>query len=136
VEGFLGQLRQALRAQQRRLSGVAIRQILESRQGGRLDQLIKVIQTSDLSSLVKVIDDDLVAFLRDLLAEARSHTEPCMALSEIAEEFPVVEEGQVDQVAAELAAKLRSAFSQARKQHPARRLRLALERPGHRERSR
>ena len=135
VEGFLSQLRQALRAQQRRLSGVAIQRILESRQGGRLDQLIKVIQTSDLSSLVKVIDDDLVAFLRDLLAEAKSHTEPCTALRELAEEFAVVEEGQVDQVAAELAAKLRSAFSQARKQYPSRRIRLALERPRHTERS-
>ena len=134
VGGFLSQLRQALRTQQRRLSSVAIQQILESRHEGRLDQLIKIIQTSDLSSLVKVLDDDLEAFLRDLLAEAASYTEPCTALSDLADEYPVIEEEQIDQLAAELAAKLRAAFSRARKQHPSKRIRLALERPRHQER--
>lgn len=134
VEGFLSQLRQALSTQQRRLSSAAIQQILESRQEARLDQLIKIIQTSDLSSLVKVIDDDLVAFLRDLLSGAASHTEPCTALSDLAHEFAVIEEEQIDQVVAELAANLRSAFSRARKQHPSKRIRLALERPRRLER--
>ncbi len=71
VEGFRQKLEQALREQQRRLSSEAIRQILAQSREKRIDRFIKVVQTSDLSPLVNVLDDELVSFLRQLLAEAK-----------------------------------------------------------------
>lgn len=70
VDQFLNQLRQALQEQFRRLSSEAIHQILAQSGEERIDQFIKVIQTSDLSSLVNVVDDELVNFLRYLLSES------------------------------------------------------------------
>jgi len=71
VEDFRQKLEQALREQQRRLSSEAIRQILAQSREKRIDRFIKVVQTSDLSPLVNVLDDELVSFLRQLLAEAK-----------------------------------------------------------------
>jgi len=71
VERFLKQLERALRQQQRRLSSEAIRQIIAQSGGERVDQFIKIIQASDLSPLVNVMDDEMVDFLRRLLVEAR-----------------------------------------------------------------
>jgi hypothetical protein len=72
VEQFIDRLRRALRGQYRRLSSEAMRKILARRGEERIDQFIKVIQTSDLSSLVNVMDDELVDFLRRLLSESES----------------------------------------------------------------
>lgn len=69
VERFLHQLKQALKEQHRRLSSEAIGRILAQSGERRIDQFIKVVQTSDLSSLANVLDDELVEFLRQLLRE-------------------------------------------------------------------
>lgn len=72
VRAFLTELDAALRQQQRRLSAEAIRRILARRNEPRLDRFLKVVQASDLGALTEVLDDELAAFLRALLAEARS----------------------------------------------------------------
>jgi hypothetical protein len=71
VERLLRQLKQAIAEQHRRLSSEAVRQILAQSGEKRIDQFIKVVQTSDLSHLVNVLDDELVDFLRKLLREGR-----------------------------------------------------------------
>ena len=66
---YLRQLRDALEEQCRRLSLVAAKKILAGKAEGKLEQLIKVAQVSDLTSLVNVLDDELAEFLRHLLRE-------------------------------------------------------------------
>ncbi|MFQ5827285.1 MAG: hypothetical protein ACE5IA_08010, partial [Dehalococcoidia bacterium] len=68
VEDFLRRLERALGQQQRRLSRKAVRQILAQSHQPRIEQFIKLVQTSDLSSLANILDDELVSFLRQLLA--------------------------------------------------------------------
>jgi len=68
VERFLGQLEKALGQQLGRLSSQAIGQILARSHQAKIDQFLEVVQASDLASLVNVLDDELVAFLRQLLA--------------------------------------------------------------------
>ena len=71
VERFLKGLEGALRKQQRRLSSEAIRQILAQSGNERVDQFIKIVQTSDLSPLVNVMDEEMVGFLRTFLTEGK-----------------------------------------------------------------
>ncbi len=70
VQSLLAELDSSLRQQQRRLSTEAIRRILSRSTEPRLDRFLKVVRASDLSALTEVLDDELVVFLRDLLAEA------------------------------------------------------------------
>ena len=57
-----------LSGQQVRLAGEAVRRIL-ARGGERIDRFLEVVQASDLSGLALVLDDELLAFISDLLAE-------------------------------------------------------------------
>lgn len=126
VERFLHRLKQALKQQQRRLSSEAIRHILAQSGERRVDQFIKVVQSSELSPLVNVLDDELVDFLRQLLQEAHIEIEWRPTLSELAEKFPSLEEGEVDAAAAEFARALKKAFAKAKKEHPGKRVRLSF----------
>ncbi|MBA7607476.1 hypothetical protein ES703_14635 [subsurface metagenome] len=127
VERFLRQLKQALKEQQRRLSSEAVRHILAKSGEKQIDQFIKVVQTSNLSPLVNVLDDELVDFLRQLLQEADIEIEWRPTLSELAEKFPSLEEGEIDAAAAEFATMLKKAFAKAKKEHPGKRVRLSFE---------
>ncbi|MFQ5934105.1 MAG: DUF6079 family protein [Dehalococcoidia bacterium] len=69
AQQYLNQLREALEEQCRRLSRLAARRILSEQARGRLGKLIRIAQVSDLTSLVNVLDDDVVGLLRDLLRE-------------------------------------------------------------------
>ncbi|MGA2285985.1 MAG: hypothetical protein ABSG55_06925 [Dehalococcoidia bacterium] len=66
----LRRLERALQEQQNRLSGVAIRSILAWHKGEKIEQFLQVVQASDLRGLAEVLDDELVAFLRELLGAA------------------------------------------------------------------
>ncbi len=127
VEQFLDRLQQALREQHRRLSAEAVRQILSQGNESRVDQFVKVIQTSDLSSLANVIDDDLTAFLRQLLADAETISQWCPILKTLSQKFPAIEEEQIDEFLSEFARELKSAFNLARRQNPGKRIRIMLE---------
>lgn len=126
VERFLRQLRQALKQQQRRLSSGAVRHILAKSGEKRIDQFIKVVQTSNLSPLVNVLDDELADFLRQLLQEAHIEIEWRPTISELAQKFPSLEEGEIDAAAAEFAEALKKAFAKAKKEHPGKRVRLSF----------
>jgi hypothetical protein len=67
-------LERALQEQQIRLSGVAIRAILTWHKGEKIEQFLQVVQASDLRGLAEVLDDELVAFLRELLGAAMAPT--------------------------------------------------------------
>jgi hypothetical protein len=127
IEQFLDHLHQALSEQHRRLSAEVIRQILSQCKEQRVDQFIKVIQSSDLSSLANVLDDELAAFLRQLLAEAETASQWCPILKTLSQKFPAIEEEQIDDLLSELARELRSAFDSAKRQNPGKRIRIVLE---------
>ena len=126
VERFLRQLEQALKEQQRRLSSEAVRHILARSGEKRIDQFIKVVQTSNLSPLVNVLDDELVDFLRQLLQEAHIEIEWRPTLSELVQKFPSLEESEIDAAATEFARVLKKAFAKAKKEHPGKRVRLSF----------
>lgn len=123
VEDFLARLGSALRAQQRRLSTEAIRQILAQSHQSQVDQFIKVVQTSDLASLANIMDEDLVRFLRELLSQPSSSP----VLTEFKRRFPALLEGDIDRAVAEFANLLKEAFREAKCKAPGRTIRLSLE---------
>lgn len=67
VNDLQRRLEQALAEQQRRLSSRAIRHIITSEREPRLKRFIKVVELSDISGLVEVLDDELTDFIRQLL---------------------------------------------------------------------
>ena len=66
---YLEGLQGTLEEQCRRLSKVTARRILRTGSSDKLDMLIRVVQVSDLASLVNVLDDELVNLLIGLLRE-------------------------------------------------------------------
>lgn len=98
VEGVLRELRSALATQQARLASEAVRRIL-ARGGERIDQFLRIVQASDTPALAHVLDDELLAFLQELLAEPVSPTPEALGLfEELARAYPTVSEEQVDAV--------------------------------------
>jgi hypothetical protein len=98
AEEVLRRLHAALAGQQARLASEAVRRIL-ARGGERLDQFLQIVQASDLAGLAQVLDDELLAFLRELLSQPVSPTPEALDLfEELARAYPVVSEEQVDAV--------------------------------------
>jgi hypothetical protein len=92
-----------------------------------VDRFVKIIQTSDLSSLVSVLDDELAGFLRNLIAEAQSITLRYPLSEALSQKFPAIEEEQIEGVLCEFAAELKKAFEQAKRENPGKRIRIVLE---------
>ena len=69
-----GYVQEALDAQTLRLSRLVVQRLLVRDSHERVDRLIQAVQASDLNSLAKVMDDDLVGFIRDLLREPMGST--------------------------------------------------------------
>jgi hypothetical protein len=92
----LGELHGALATQQTRLASEAVRRIL-ARGGERIDQFLQIAQAADTAGLAQVLDDELLAFLRDLLAEPIMPTPEALDLFEqLARAYPVIDDAQVD----------------------------------------
>lgn len=125
VEQLIKRLHQSLKQQCRRLSTRAITQILDQKRTERIDRFIKVVQASDLYSLVDIMDDEMMDFIRALLRE--THTESLRVVVELNREFQAVEEDNIDEVAAEFASLLRRALEKAKRKHPGKRIRIVLE---------
>ena len=68
ADEVLRRLQAALARQQARLASEAVRRIL-ARGGERLERFLQIVQASDMAGLAQVLDDQLLAFLRELLAE-------------------------------------------------------------------
>jgi len=126
ADDLLKKLERALREQHRRLSTEAIHLILSRRGEARVDQFIKVIQTSDPSPLVNVLDEALVDFLRHLLQEAQVYTLRPPIWEQLREKFPFVEEKDIKEVVAEFDRIIKESLAQAKREMPGRRIRLVL----------
>lgn len=71
VEDLLHDLDRALKRQMARLSSASVRQILARSDNPRVDQFLKVVQASQISSLAEIMDDALIHYLRRFLLESR-----------------------------------------------------------------
>ena len=88
-------IQRGIERQMSRLSSMAVRQVLEKSGDARVEQFLKVIQAAQLSSLAKVLDKELVGYLRRFLVEARigSLLSPIMSSLEDGD-APDIEEAQ------------------------------------------
>ena len=98
AEDLVRRLRRALDRQQSRLASEAIRRIL-ARGGERIEQFLQIAQAADQAGLVRVLDDELLAFLQDLLAQPVSITPDALHLMDsLARAHPIVHAADVDAV--------------------------------------
>ncbi len=98
VANTLATLDDALARQQTRLASEAVRRIL-ARGGQRLEQFIQIVQASDLTSFVRVLDGDVLVFLQELLSEPVTPTPEALDLfEELARSHPVISEEHVEAV--------------------------------------
>jgi hypothetical protein len=74
VDEVLSHIDRACYRQMARLSSNAVRQVLRNSNDARVDQFLKVVQASQLSSLSDILDDDLIGYLRRFLVEGRIET--------------------------------------------------------------
>ncbi|MDP6347945.1 MAG: hypothetical protein QGF81_06195, partial [Dehalococcoidia bacterium] len=91
------------------------------------EQFLKVLRAGGPSPLVGVLDDEVVAFLRQLLAESQAITVKSSSLAELQQKYPHLEESQVDEALAWLAEELRHSFQAAYNQNPGKPVRLTWE---------
>ena len=99
TEELLRQLHAALSRQQSRLASEAIRRIL-ARGGERIEQFLNIAQASDISALASVLDEELLAFLDNLLAEPISPAPLAFdLLQDLVRAHPTVSDEQVEAVA-------------------------------------
>jgi hypothetical protein len=128
VEAVLRRLSRALGQQMTRLSSQAVHRILARARGERMEQFLQVVQASDLAGLASVLDDELLEFLRDLLAgEPRTGTPP--VLERLRRAFPVVGEGEVEPAAELFKRLLEQALSEERRMRPGRSPTVRLDQP-------
>jgi hypothetical protein len=118
VEKFIHELNQALMEQQRRLAGETIRRVLERGQGDALIQFLQVIQAANVTSLVDVLDADIVKIIRDLLRQEQIVTVESPALSALTGKYSSLEEKDIPRAVEDFRALLQKAFEEARRNHP------------------
>jgi len=73
VDEIVERIERGCDRQMARLSSSAIQHVLRHSSDPRVDQFLKMVQASQLSSLRAVLDDDLVGYLRRFLVESRIH---------------------------------------------------------------
>lgn len=118
-------LERALRQQQQRLSSAAIRQILTQQKGERVEQFLQVVQASDLRGLAHVLDDELVAFLRELLS---APAPPGTSLfDDLLRAHPEVSEESLEAAVAEFRRLLAQELAAQRQSDPTRKPRAVLD---------
>jgi hypothetical protein len=67
----LQRIERALARQMARLSSLGVRQVLQRSGDARVERFLKVVQAAQLSSLVDIVDDELIGYLRRFLVESR-----------------------------------------------------------------
>ena len=118
VENFIRDLNQALVYQQRRLASETIRQVLERGQGDALGQFLQVIQAANLTSLVNVLDENIVRIIRDLLCREQIMTLESPVVGTLLRKYGSLEEKDISQVVEEFRTLLQKAFEEARHTNP------------------
>ena len=69
VEALSASVNEALSEQNARLARAVAHRLIKRETNERLDRFVQVVEVSDLSALANILDDELVAFLGELLRE-------------------------------------------------------------------
>jgi hypothetical protein len=117
ADAVLRRLSRALSQQMTRLSSEAVHRILARARGERIEQFLEVVQASDLAGLASVLDDELLEFLRDLLAGEPTAAAPPV-LDRLRRAFPVVSESEVEAATEVFRRLLQQALSEQRRARP------------------
>ena len=118
VEKFNHDLKHALLDQQNRLASETIRRVLERSQGDALGQFLQVIQASNLTALVNVLDTNIIKIIRDLLHQEQIVTLESQAVSSLLQKHSSLEEKDIPQVVEEFRSVLQKAFEEAHRNNP------------------
>jgi hypothetical protein len=129
VDAVLRRLSRALSQQMTRLSSEAVHRIIARARGERIEQFLQVVQASDLAGLASVLDDELLEFLRDLLAGEPTTAAPPV-LERLRRAFPVVSESEVEAATEVFRRLLQQAISEQRRARPDRTPSVRLDLPG------
>jgi hypothetical protein len=111
-------LERALNQQLQRLSSKAVSQILATSGEARVEQFVQLVQASQARSLADVLDDDLLGFLRRLLAEARVKSLLAPVFAKLQEPIPDLSEEAVEDIAEEVARVIHDAFTASQQALP------------------
>lgn len=128
VDAVLRRLSRALSQQITRLSSEAVHRILARARGERIEQFLQVVQASDLAGLASVLDEELLEFLRDLLAGEPTTAAPPV-LERLRRAFPVVGEDEVEAATEVFRRLLEQAISEQRRARPGRAPAVRLDAP-------
>jgi hypothetical protein len=128
ADAVLRRLSRALSQQMTRLSGEAVHRIIARARGERIEQFLQVVQASDLAGLVSVLDDELLEFLRDLLAGEPATAAPPV-LDRLRRAFPIVSEGEIEAATEVFRRLLQQAISEQRRARPDRTPTVRLDLP-------
>jgi hypothetical protein len=97
----------------------------EKKQPG-LDELLDIIQVADADRLVGVLNDDIVAFLRQILYDENLVDEQ-LSLAPIVQHIGAIDETRVEEAVATLARLLTKAIKDTKARHgPSKRVRVFL----------
>ena len=114
----LSRIDRSLRRQMAHLSSSALRQVLSRSGDPRVEQFLKVVQASQISSLAEVLDDSLLGFLRRFLIEPRISSALEPVLSRL-EKGPPPREEAADQAMREVSRIIQRAARASRRTLPA-----------------
>lgn len=87
-------IRRGLAAQNTRIARRVAARVLSRGASDQIEQFLKVVQSSDLSGLANVLDEDLLAFLQSFLAE--DQTRPSL-LDRLASAYPEINHQNLDE---------------------------------------
>lgn len=112
VASVLREVRRVSQAQLQRLSQYAVQQLLARSREPKLEVLMQVAAAGDLSGLLNVLDDEVVAFIRRLLSPPRVALRPL--LERLERTYPNVAETEVESLLAEFRQMLHEAMQAER----------------------
>lgn len=118
VQRVTHRLERALNQQLQRLSSKAVSQILATSGEARVEQFVQLVQASQARSLADILDDDLLGFLRRLLAEARVKSLLAPVFAKLQEPIPDLSEEAVEEIAEEVARVIHDAFATSQQALP------------------
>ena len=92
-----------------------------------MSAFVQAVQTANMASLVDVMDEELVTFIRILLAEQEAATGEAEVLRRFAEAYPTLEEADLQKAVRDFERLLRESFDAARRANPGKKtVRLTL----------
>lgn len=118
TERFLRELEAAFRDQQRRLASAAINRVLAQSNNDAVQTFMQAAQTANVTSLVDVMNEEVAAFIRKLLANEDAVAVRTDVMRRFAEAYPTVEESSLKEAVIRFEALLKEAFATAHKEHP------------------